>query len=506
MLRTLTVALLGLLAAVTSPVPAWAQSTATGEPRLALVIGNSKYAQSPLKNAANDARMMSRTLRRLGFEVIERIDSGKKQMEDAILEFGEKLKAGGVGMFYYAGHGVQVRGQNYLIPTDAALPSEASVRVQAVNVDLVLEQMSEARNRANVVILDACRNNPFLPARRGGGKGLAAVDAARGTLIAYSTAPGTVAADGDGTNSPYTASLVRAIEQPGLPVEDIFKRVRAAVLEQTQGSQTPWESSSLTGDLVINLNVTINPPAAAPAPAAAPVAPARDPQAAEIAFWETMGRSTNAADYEDYLKRFPNGTFSGLAKRRIADLKKPAAPAPAAAAPAPAPTPAPAPAPAPVAQTPPSPYPAPPSPYPAPQPASPYTQTAAAPAAAPAAAAVDPRLRQRSYERIITILLGQTVGSGTDQGKRNDYRSAPKPKAIAACVDWSANRPNDLRIGSWASSWIPPGAMGIPPRQDALEKCTRGNNMPERCVCQIVDEDDQNALEVPPEFAARARL
>ncbi|MBL8704642.1 MAG: caspase family protein [Rhodospirillales bacterium] len=489
MMRFAILALVGFLVVLAGPAPArpaWAQSAATGEPRLALVIGNSKYAQSPLKNAANDARMMSRTLRRLGFEVIERVDSGKKSMEDAILEFGEKLKAGGVGMFYYAGHGVQVRGQNYLIPTDASLPSEASVRVQAVNVDLVLEQMSEARNRANVVILDACRNNPFLPARRGAGKGLAAVDAARGTLIAYSTAPGTVAADGDGANSPYTANLVRAIEQPGLPVEDIFKRVRAAVLEQTQGSQTPWESSSLTGDLVINLNVTINPPA--PAPAAAPVAPPRDPQAAEIAFWETMGRSNNVADYEDYLKRFPNGTFSGLAKRRIADLKKPTAPAPAPVAAAP---PAPhAPAPAPTA--------------PAPQqPPSPYTQSAAAPVAAPGTT-VDPALRQRSYERIITILLGQTVGSGTDQGKRNDYRAAPKPKAIAACVDWSGNRPDDLRVGSWASSWIPPGAIGTPPRQDALEKCTRGNNTPERCVCQVVDEDDQNAIEVPQEFANRA--
>lgn len=489
MLRTLALALLGLLVALAGP--AWAQSAAPsssgGEPRLALVIGNSKYAQSPLKNAANDARMISRTLRRLGFEVIERIDTGKKAMEDAILEFGEKLKSGGVGMFYYAGHGVQVRGHNYLIPIDAALPSEASVRVQAVDVDLVLEQMSEARNRANVVVLDACRNNPFLAARRGGGKGLAAVDAARGTLIAYSTAPGTVAADGDGANSPYTASLVRAIEQPGLPVEDIFKRVRAAVLEQTQGGQTPWESSSLTGDLVINLNVTINPPAPAAAPAPAP---ARDPQAAEIAFWETMGRSNNAADYEDYLKRFPNGTFSGLAKRRVADLKKPAAPPPAPA-PAVAQQPAPPPpAPVPVAQAPQA-------------PPSPYAQSAAAPAAAPAAAA-DPAVRQRSYERIITVLLGQTVGSGTDQGKRNDYRAAPKPKAIAACVDWSGSRPDDLRIGSWASSWIPPGAMGIPPRQDALEKCTRGNSMPERCVCQVVDENDANALEVPPEFAARA--
>jgi len=436
-------------------------------------------------------------------------------MEDAILEFGEKLKAGGVGMFFYAGHGVQVRGHNYLVPIDASLPSEASVRVQAVDVELVLEQMTEARNRANVVILDACRNNPFLQARRGGGKGLAAIDAARGTLIAYSTAPGTVAVDGDGDNSPYTASLVRTIEQPGLPVEDIFKRVRAAVLEKTQGGQTPWESSSLTGDLVLNVNITINvppstPPGAAPAPgaSAAPAVgavPPRNKDAAEIAFWETMGRSTNVGDYEDYLRQFPNGIYSGLAKRRVADLKRPAAAAAAPPPPRPAaqPAPAPAPPPAPAAAQPPSPYPAPVAQ--APQPASPYATAATQTASVPPQQAVDPRLRQRSYERIVNILLGQTVGSGTDQGKRNDYRGAPRPKAIAACIDWTGNRPNDLKIGSWASSWIPPGAIGTPPRQDALEKCTRGNNTPERCVCQVVDEDDQNALELPAEFAARAR-
>jgi len=496
MLGFLRFPLLALCLAFAPAAAALAQS-GNDEQRLALIIGNAKYPKQGLKNPANDAKAMASTLRKLGFEVIERVDAGKKSMEDAILEFGEKLKAGGVGLFYYAGHGVQVRGQNYLIPIDAALPSEASVRVQAVNVDLVLEQMTEARNRANVVILDACRNNPFLPQRRGaGGKGLAAIDAARGTVIAYSTAPGTVAVDGEGANSPYTANLVRSMQQPGLAIEDVFKRVRAAVLEQTQGSQTPWESSSLTGDLVLNINITITPQASTGAPAA--TGPAGNKDAAEIAFWESMGRSSNAADYEDYLRQFPNGIFAGLAKRRVADLKRPQT----AAAPKPAPPPAPAPAPQAAPAQPPSPYPAaqPPSPYPAPQAASPYTQTAAA----PAASAVDPAVRQRSYERIITVLLGQTVGSGTDQGKRNDYRGAPKPKAIAACVDWSGSRPDDLRIGSWASSWIPPGAIGVPPRQDALEKCTRGNNTPERCVCQVIDENDANALEVPPEFAKRA--
>ncbi|MCC7048004.1 MAG: caspase family protein [Alphaproteobacteria bacterium] len=490
MMRVAALALLGLLVAVARPVQA--QSAATGEPRLALVIGNAAYDKQALKNPANDARAVAQSLRKLGFTVIERVDAGKKAMEDAILEFGEKLKAGGVGLFYYAGHGVQVRGHNYLVPLDASLPSEASVRVQAVDVDLVLEQMTEARNRANVVILDACRNNPFMAARRGAGAGLAAIDAARGTLIAYSTAPGTVAVDGSGANSPYTASLVRAIEQPGLTVEELFKRVRSTVLEATQGAQTPWESSSLTGDLVLNLNVTINVPAATatatPAPAPAPA----NSQAAQVAFWETMGKSGNPGDYEEYLRQFPDGIFAGLAKRRIADLKRAqtaaAAPPPRpAAVPAPAAPPAPAPAAPPAA-----------APVAAAAPPSPYTQEAAAPV--PSAS----ELRQRSYERVITILLGQTVATGTDQGKRNDYRAAPRPKAIAACIDWSGGSPDAIRVGSWASSWIPPGAVGTPPRQDALEKCTRGNNTPARCMCQVVDENDANALDLPQDFQTRA--
>jgi len=181
MIRRLPALILGACLALAGAGPAFAQA-APAEQRLALVIGNAAYGKQALKNPANDARVMAASLRKLGFQVIERIDAGKKSMEDAILEFGEKLKAGGVGLFYYAGHGVQVRGHNYLVPLDASLPSEASVRVQAVDVDLVLEQMTEARNRANVVILDACRNNPFLAQRRGAGAGLAAIDAARGRV------------------------------------------------------------------------------------------------------------------------------------------------------------------------------------------------------------------------------------------------------------------------------------------------------------------------------------
>ena len=283
------------------------------EQHLALVIGNAAYGGQPLRNPVNDAKVIAASLRKYGFAVIERTDASKKTMEDAILEFSEKLKAGGVGLFYYAGHGLQVRGHNYLVPVDANLPSEAAVRFQAVDVDAVLEQMAEARNRANVVILDACRNNPFQVASRGAPKGLAAIDAARGTLIAYSTAPGSVASDGDGANSHYTASLVRALGEPNLKVEEVFKQVRRHVAEATGGTQTPWESSSLTGDLIINQSATVGPAPQAVAPA--------NRDAVEAAFWNSIAQSANAADFEDYMRQFPNGTFVTLAKRHIEEIK-----------------------------------------------------------------------------------------------------------------------------------------------------------------------------------------
>jgi hypothetical protein len=305
--------LVAVLLVVSGAAGALAQAGGN-EPRLALVIGNAAYPGQALKNPAQDARAMARSLRKLGFAVIERIDAGKKAMEDAILEFGEKLREGGIGLFYYAGHGLQVRGRNYLVPVDALLPSEASVRFQAVDIDVVLEQLNEARNRANIVILDACRNNPFVAQLRGAPPGLAAIDAARGTLIAYSTAPGKVAIDGDGANSPYTAGLVRALDVPGLKAEEMFKRVRGYVAEATKGQQTPWESSSLTGDLVLNLNITIAAPPPVPAPA--------NRDAIEAAFWQSIGNSMDAADYEEYLRQFPTGVFSGLAKRRIAEINR----------------------------------------------------------------------------------------------------------------------------------------------------------------------------------------
>ena len=284
--------------------------------RTALVIGNAAYADAPLKNPVNDADDIAAALRELGFDVTLFKDLDQKQMKSQIRAFGEKLRGGGVGLFYYAGHGVQVRGTNYLIPIGAAANSEPEIEYEAVEAGFVLAQMEAANNKMNFVILDACRNNPFARSYRSADKGLAQMDAPRGSLIAYSTAPGSVAADGAGRNGIYTAELLKQIRTPNLNVEDVFKQVRIRVLKSTQGKQTPWESSSLTDDF--NFTGKANSPVVV-----APDKPKNptDATAVEIAFWNSVKDSKDAEDYKEYLDRFPNGEFANLAQRRIKSLE-----------------------------------------------------------------------------------------------------------------------------------------------------------------------------------------
>ena len=218
----------------------------SGEKRVALVIGNSAYKEAPLKNPVNDAHDVASALRKLGFEVIEKTNVAQKEMNRAIVQFGEKLNTGTVALFYYAGHGMQVKGKNYLIPVDAQIQSEASVRSEAVDVDSVLDQLTVSS--LNIVILDACRNNPFERRFRSMGGGLAQMDAPKGSLIAYATAPGKTAADGESRNGLYTQELLKHIQTPGLPLESVFKRVRVGVMTASGEAQMPWETSSLTGE------------------------------------------------------------------------------------------------------------------------------------------------------------------------------------------------------------------------------------------------------------------
>jgi len=216
--------------------------------RVALVIGNAAYPTAPLKNPVNDARDMAAELRGLGFEVILRENASLRQMEDAVDLFWQSLRKGGTGLFFFAGHGLQVKGVNYLVPVDARISVEQDVKSLCLDANRVLGRMDNAGNALNLVILDACRNNPFARSWRSADQGLAKMDAPTGTLIAYATAPDSVAADGAGRNGVYTQHLLRQMKRPGLKVEDLLKQVRIGVLNDTAKKQTPWESSSLTGD------------------------------------------------------------------------------------------------------------------------------------------------------------------------------------------------------------------------------------------------------------------
>lgn len=234
--------------------PATPETVAMGaEQRLALVIGNSGYKTSPLINPVNDARAMAIKLQQLGFTVIKRENASLEEMMSAVREFGNQLKNGGVGLFYYAGHGIQAKGVNYLVPVDANIAREDELATRAYNANEVLEKMDTAKNRINLVVLDACRDNPFARSFRSGARGLAGMDSTpKGTLVAYATSPGSTASDGSGANGLYTAQLLAAMTEPGVKVEDVFKRVREGVLSESEGKQTPWEMSSITGNFYFN--------------------------------------------------------------------------------------------------------------------------------------------------------------------------------------------------------------------------------------------------------------
>jgi uncharacterized caspase-like protein len=330
--------------------------------RVALIIGNSAYPNSPLVNPANDAQAMADVLKRLGFNVIELRDGTKMQMSAAIARVSESLKGKqGVGMLYYAGHGLQLDWRNYMVPVDASLKSAADVPQQTIDLSSVVDIFKAAGNRMNIVVLDACRDNPF-GGNTSSAKGLAQLDAPPSTFLAYATAPGNVAEDGDekSGNGLYTQYLLQELKRPTAKIEDVFKRVRLNVRKQSQGRQIPWESTSLEDDFFFNDGVryTIKPEdlerMAASALAkvsekdrAAEVArqqeiqrlaaltKAPDPrlgkeQLKELAFkeekaaWDRIKTSTNPDDFYAFLQRFPSGgDLSEAAQYRLDQLAKP---------------------------------------------------------------------------------------------------------------------------------------------------------------------------------------
>ena len=221
------------------------------EKRLALVIGNSQYEQGgQLRNPKNDAEAMKETLEGLGFTVMKYENCQQNDIKRAIDEFGEQLKNYDIGLFFYAGHGLQVDGTNYLVPVDAKLTSAYDVEFDCVRADRVLAKMEAANSRTNIVVLDACRDNPFERSWSRGtrGNGLAFMNAPRGSLVAYATAPGQTASDGGGQHGVYTEALLEHLPTPNVTIEQVFKLVRSTVSQKSEGKQIPWESTSLTGD------------------------------------------------------------------------------------------------------------------------------------------------------------------------------------------------------------------------------------------------------------------
>lgn len=278
------------------------------EQRTALVIGNSKYQSSPLINPANDARDIADALRLMKFEVIERIDVNRERLRYAIREFADKLKKkGGIGFFYFAGHGIQVDGANYLLPTDIKASSEEDITDDGIDANSVLRAMEDAKNEVNIVVLDACRNNPFARSFRSTTRGLKRMEGPSGSFIAYATAPGSTAADGSGSNGIYTKYLLQSMMEPGVPIENVFKKVRIAVEQATKGQQTPWESSSLKGDFYFIDKVVIQ----------------SSPQAmAEAALWNQLKDSNVVEDFESFIAANPKSMYKSAAKLRIKQLKR----------------------------------------------------------------------------------------------------------------------------------------------------------------------------------------
>lgn len=285
-----------------------AASTLNALPRTALVIGNSRYKDAPLKNPANDAGAIAEHLKKLGFSVISQLDGGKAIMENAIRSYGEQLaKSKGVGLFYFAGHGLQVSWRNFLVPVDANLDRADDIPRQTVDLAALLGGIGKAGNPMNIVILDACRDNPFGGDLRSG-KGLSQMDAPIGTLLAYATAPGNVASDGSGANGLYTENLLREIRMPEAKIEDVFKRVRLAVRRASQGQQIPWESTSLEDDFYFL------PPADIKKLSQEEL----DRQfAEEAAIWEKAQQAADVRPVEAYIRRYPSGRFSELAQVRL---------------------------------------------------------------------------------------------------------------------------------------------------------------------------------------------
>ncbi len=265
-------------------------------PRIALIIGNGAYGSvDALDNPVPDAVLIADTLRAQGFDVTMLTDADQVTLNRGIAQFGRELREAGkdaTGLFYYAGHAVQSFGSNFLLPVDASLTNAADLSLVAIPAQAVLRQMFSAKNKTNIVILDACRNNPFEAIPDLNDNGLAEMKSPTGTFLAYSTSPGAVALDGLDGNSPFTQALARQIPVAGVPIEQVFKNVRVEVIEKTNGQQTPWDSSSLTGNFVFKAKKQISAE-----------------ERAELQLWNSVKDSTDPVPVVLFMRSYPNSAY-----------------------------------------------------------------------------------------------------------------------------------------------------------------------------------------------------
>jgi uncharacterized protein (TIGR01370 family) len=279
------------------------------ETRIALVVGNGNYSSvSSLANPGRDATLIAETLGELGFEVTLLVDSNQVELRRGISQFGRELRDAGrdaTGLFYYAGHGVQSFGTNYLLPIDISLSDAADLDLAAIEAESILQQMDSAKNRVNIVILDACRNNPFENIPAFNDNGLAEMKAPTGTFLAYATAPGGVALDGLDGNSPFTRALAGEMTVPGVPIEQMFKQVRVAVLKDSGGRQTPWDTSSLTSDFTF-----------APRDLASPE------EVAELQLWNSVRSTRDPAQLKLFLLAYPKSQFGQDVRKLLSEVIK----------------------------------------------------------------------------------------------------------------------------------------------------------------------------------------
>ncbi len=309
-----------LVLALLAPISAPAASEQEPPSRIALVIGNSNYETIPmLPNPRRDASAIADSLERLGFEVRRVLDGDQKDFEKALLAFAADRRSADIALFYFAGHGIQINGENYLLPVSIKAPKVEAILEQSLGLNDVRAEMQRTDPGLTIIILDSCRDNPFGPmlTQRTGetvtpisiGQGLAKVSGAAGMLIAYATQPGEVAYDGFGEHSPFTESLLAYLEKPGLEIRLMLGRVREQVVEETQGGQVPWVEEAVLGEFYFSEQPDIRTAAINAA------------DGYDLAFWRSISRSDDARDYEAYLTKFPEGAFALLADNRLKALK-----------------------------------------------------------------------------------------------------------------------------------------------------------------------------------------